>query len=364
MSLKCGIIGLTKVGKTTLFNCMSNIKAKTDAFDLGANKANISIINVPDRRLIELSKIQPTEKIVPATVEIVDIPGLTKSNKGDTTTNKFLSEIRNTDALIHVVRCFDDPLIPHVEESINPVRDIENIDFELQIKDLESIEKKLEKLYKIAKAGDKNAQKNIVVFEKAKLELENFRNLREVEFKEEEKNVLNELFLLTLKPVMYVCNIDQESLHTSNKYVDDVKKFLENKKTEILVIAGKLEEEIAELENENDRNAFLLDAGLDEPGVNKLIRAAYRLLDLISFFTVGPKEIRAWTIKKGMNAQQAAGVIHSDLEKGFIRAEVIKYDDFIKYKSEHKIKEVGKLKLEGKTYIVEDGDILHIRFNI
>lgn len=364
MSLKCGIIGLTKVGKTTLFNCMSNVKAKTDAFDLSSNKANVSIINVPDPRLKELSEIQPTEKIVPATVEIVDIPGLTKSNKGDNTTNKFLSEIRNTDALIHVLRCFDDPLIPHIENTIDPVRDIETIDFELQVKDLESIEKKLEKLYKISKSGDKNAQKSIPIFEKAKQELENFKNLRDVAFTDEEKTILNELFLLTLKPVMYVCNIDQDSLHSSNKYVESVKNYLENKKTEVLIIAGKLEEEIAELENEDDRNAFLSDAGLTEPGVNKLIRAAYKLLDLISFFTVGPKEIRAWTIKRGMNAQQAAGVIHSDLEKGFIRAEVMKYEDFIKYRSETKIKEAGKLRLEGKTYIVEDGDILHIRFNV
>ena len=365
MALQCGIIGIANVGKTTLFNCISNTKGETTNFAFSSNKSNVGIINVPDNRLKELEKLQPTEKLVPATVEIVDIPGLTKgANKGEGVGNKFLGDIRNTDALIHVLRCFDDENLPHIDGSVDPVRDIETIDFELQVKDLESVEKKIQRLEKIAKSGDKDARQGIEVLVNIKNHLEDFQNVRTLDLKDQEKKYIDDIFLLTVKPVMYVCNVDEASAVSGNNYVDKVKEFLSVQNTEILVIAGKTEAEIAELEDEEDRQAFLADVGLTEPGVNRLVRSAYSMLNLFSFFTVGPKEIRAWTIKKGMTAPQAAGVIHSDLERGFIRAEVIKYNDFITLGSEHACKEKGKLLVEGKTYIVEDGDILHIRFNV
>ena len=278
--------------------------------------------------------------------------------------NKFLGDIRNTDALIHVLRCFDDESLPHIDGTVNPVRDIETIDLELQVKDLESVEKKFEKLEKLVKIGDKNAGKGLEVLARVKDHLEDFQNLRDLALDNEERDHLDDLFLLTLKPVLYVCNVDDNSSVSGNTYTGQVKKYLEGKNSEILIIAGKLEAEIAELESRDDRLAFLQDAGLSEPGVNKVIRSAYALLNLISFFTVGPKEIRAWTIKQGMDAQQAAGAVHSDLERGFIRAEVMKYQDFIELGSEHKVKEAGKFHIEGKHYIVVDGDILHIRFNV
>jgi GTP-binding protein YchF len=365
MALQCGIIGITNVGKTTLFNCISNTKGETTNFAFSSNKSNIGIVLVPDPRLKKLEEFQPTEKLVPATVEIVDIPGLTKgANQGEGVGNKFLADIRNTDALIHVLRCFDDDNLSHIDGSVDPVRDIETIDFELQVKDLESVEKKITRLEKVAKVGDKDAKFGLEVMAKVKAHIENMKNVRDLELDEKEKKHLYDMFLLTVKPVMYVCNIDDASAINGNAYVEKVKAALSGKNTEILVIAGRMEAEIAELEDEADRMAFLSDAGLTEPGVNKLVRSAYHLLNLQSFFTIGPTENRAWTIKKGMTAPQAAGVIHSDLERGFIRAEVIKYNDFITLKSEHACKEKGKLYVEGKTYIVEDGDILHIRFNV
>lgn len=365
MALQCGIIGITNVGKTTLFNCISNTKGETTAFAFSTNKSNVGMVMVPDPRLKQLEKFQTTEKLVPATVEILDIPGLTRgANQGEGVGNKFLGDIRNTDALIHVLRCFDDPNLPHVDGSVNPVRDIETIDLELQVKDAESVEKKIQRLEKTAKSGDKEAKHGIEVLTGVKEYLENFQNIRDLELDENGMKYIADLFLLTVKPVMYVCNVDDASALIGNDYVEKVKKTLSGKKTEILVIAGKMEAEIAELEDEEDRNAFLEDAGLAEPGVNKLVRSAYNLLNLQSFFTVGPKEIRAWTIHKGMTAPQAAGVIHSDLERGFIRAEVMKYQDFIDLGSEHACREKGKLYIEGKNYIVDDGDILHIRFNV
>ncbi|MBN2519006.1 MAG: redox-regulated ATPase YchF [Bacteroidales bacterium] len=365
MSLKCGIIGITNVGKTTLFNCMSNTKVETTNFAFSTNKSNIGIVNVPDNRLKELEKLQPTDRVVPATVEIIDIPGLAKgSNKGEGVGNKFLDDIRNCDALVHVLRCYDDENQPHIDGSVNPVRDIENVDFELQVKDLESVEKKIARLEKISKSGDKDARRGIEVLTKLKEELESFKNIRDLPSDKEVDKYIADIFLLTVKPTIYVCNVDASSAIKGNEYVKNVESFLKGRKTEILVIAGKMEEEIAELDNEEDRLEFLKDAGLQEPGVNKLIRSAYSLLNLVSFFTVGPKEIRAWTIKRGMTAPNAAGVIHSDLERGFIRAEVMKYDDFIRLGSEHACKEAGKLAVEGKEYIVCDGDILHIRFNV
>lgn len=365
MALKCGIIGITNVGKTTLFNCMSNTKVETTSFAFSTNKSNIGVVNVPDNRLYELEKYQETKKVIPATVEIIDIPGLAKgSNQGEGVGNKFLDDIRNCNALIHVIRCFDDENLPHIDGSVDPVRDIENIDFELQVKDLESVEKKIDRLTKVAKSGDKDAKYGIEVLNKVKAHLESFKNIRDLDIDKDIKRFINDLFLLTVKPVMFVCNVDEKSAIEGNRYVDHVKDYLKDKQTEILTIAGALEAEISELESEEDRIEFLQDAGLSEPGVNVLIRSAYALLDLLSFFTVGPKEIRAWTIKKGMTAPQAAGVIHSDLERGFIRAEVMKYDDFTTLGSEHACKEAGKLSVEGKEYIVSDADILHIRFNV
>jgi GTP-binding protein YchF len=365
MALQCGIIGITNVGKTTIFNCISNTKGETNAFAFSATKSNIGLVQVPDPRLYELVKHQVTEKIVHTTVEIVDIPGLARgSNKGEGVGNKFLGDIRNTDALIHVLRCFDNDALPHIDGSVDPVRDMETIEFELQVKDMESVGKKLQRLERAAKTGDKDAKHGCDVLNRYREHIGNFNNARTLKVKDEEKKLVDDLFLLTMKPVMYVCNVDEKSAATGNKYVEKVKEFLKGKNVEILIIAGAIEAEIAELENKDDRLAFLKDAGLDEPGVDKMIRAAYKMLNLQTFFTVGPKEIKAWTIKKGMTAPQASGVIHSDLERGFIRAEVMKYQNFISLGSEHACKEAGKFFIEGKNYIVEDGDILHIRFNV
>jgi ribosome-binding ATPase len=365
MALQCGIIGITNVGKTTIFNCISNTKGETNAFAFSATKSNIGVVLVPDPRLYELEKYQVTDRIVHVTVEIVDIPGLAKgSNKGEGVGNKFLGDIRNTDALIHVLRCFDDESLPHIEGSVNPVRDLETVDLELQVKDLESVEKKIQRLARAAKTGDKDAKHGVEVLTRFKDHFENFNNARTLQVKEDEKKFLDDLFLLTMKPVIYVCNVDEKSAITGNRYVESVKDFLKDKNAGVIVIAGAIEAEIAELESKEDRMAFLKDAGLPEPGVDKLVRAAYKMLNLQTFFTVGPMEIRAWTIKTGMTAPKAAGVIHSDLERGFIRAEVMKYNDFVTLGSEHACKEAGKLYIEGKNYIVQDGDILHIRFNV
>jgi GTP-binding protein YchF len=365
MALQCGIIGITNVGKTTIFNCISNTKGETNAFAFSATKSNMGVVQVPDPRLYELEKHEPTEKIIHTTVEIVDIPGLARgSNKGEGVGNKFLGDIRNTDALIHVLRCFDSETLTHIDGSVNPIRDLETIDLELQVKDLESVEKKIERLGRAAKAGDKDAKHGMEVLTGFKDHIENFQNARTLEIKDEDRKYVDDLFLLTMKPVMFVCNVDEQSAHTGNKYVESVKEFLKDTNAEVLIIAGEIEAEIAELESREDRLAFLKDAGLEEAGVDKLVRAAYKMLNLQTFFTVGPKEIRAWTIRKGMTAPQASGVIHSDLERGFIRAEVMKYNDFISLGSEHACKEAGKFYIEGKNYVVGDGDILHIRFNV
>lgn len=365
MALQCGIIGITNVGKTTIFNCISNTKGETNAFAFSATKSNLGVVQVPDKRLYELEKYQVTDRIVPTTVEIVDIPGLARgSNKGEGVGNKFLGDIRNTDALIHVLRCFDNEALPHIDGSVDPVRDLQTIDLELQVKDLESVEKKIERLSRAAKTGDKDAKRGVEVLDLYRAHFEEFKNARTLDVKEADRKFVDDLFLLTMKPVIFVCNVDEKSAAAGNKYVEKVREYLKDSDAEILVIAGAIEAEIAELESNEDRIAFLSDAGLDEPGVDKLVRAAYKMLNLQTFFTVGPMEIRAWTIKKGMSAPQAAGVIHSDLERGFIRAEVMKYNDFVTLGSEHACKEAGKFYIEGKTYIVEDGDILHIRFNV
>jgi len=365
MALSCGIVGLTNTGKSTIFNCFSNTKAEVTNYTYSTSKSNIGMVKVPDPRLKELEILQPTEKTIQVVVDIVDLPGLAKgASQGEGVGNKFLSDLRNTDAIIHVLRCFDDENLPHVEDTIDPVRDIENLDFELQVADLESVEKKITRFEKLVKTGDKDAKKGIEVLNKYKEHLENFQNARTLEVTEEEKKVAGDLFLLTTKPVFYVCNVDDESAASGNAYSKKVKEHLKDESTKVLVIAAQLESEIAELEKKEEQMEFLQDVGLTEPGVNKLIRSAYSILKLDTFFTVGPKEIRAWTIKQGATAPEAAGVIHSDLQRGFIRAEVMKFDDFIELKSEQACKDAGKLHVEGKKYMVEDGDILNIRFNV
>ncbi|MDK2910176.1 MAG: ribosome-binding ATPase [Bacteroidales bacterium] len=358
MGLQCGIIGLAGVGKTTIFNCLSSNRAQTVS---GGGKSNLGMISVPDERLHKIDALVKSARVVPTTVEIVDIPGLVK---GSTTGSRFLSDIRNTDALIHVLRCFDDPTVPHPEGSIDPVRDIEIVELELIARDLESVEKKIARLEKVAKSGDKDAKKGIEILSIYKHHLEDFKPARSAPVKEEYAQYIDDIFLLSAKPVMYVCNVDDQAAVSGNEYSKKVIELFKGTTTEVLIIAGKLESEIAELDDPDDRQVFLADVGLEEPGVNKLIRSAYRMLNLQTFFTAGPKEVRAWTIRAGATAPQAAGVIHSDLERGFIRAEVIKYQDFITLGSEHACREAGKFYVEGKNYIVQDGDILHIRFNV
>lgn len=323
------------------------------------------MVSVPDLRLFRINELVKPERLVPTTVELVDIPGLAKgASTGEGIGNKFLGDIRNVDALIHVLRCFDDPGLPHVEGSVDPVRDKEIVDLELQIADLESVERKIERQQKIAKSGDKDARKAIEVLQVYKAHLEDFQSARTAPVPEGDESYVQDLFLITMKPVIYVCNVDDASAVEGNAYVERVREAVASENTEVLVIAGAMEAEITELEEDEDRKAFLADAGLEEPGVNKLIRAAYSLLNLDVFFTAGPKEVRAWTIRRGATAPQAAGAIHSDLERGFIRAEVIKFADFDRLGSEQACKEAGKLRLEGKNYIVQDGDMLHIRFNV
>ncbi|MGC9344131.1 MAG: redox-regulated ATPase YchF, partial [Bacteroidales bacterium] len=317
MSLKCGIIGIANTGKTTLFNCLSNTKAESSNFAFTSTKSNMGVINIPDPRLDKIADIVKPQKVIYATVDIVDIPGLTKgSSRGEGVGNQFLGDIRNTDALIHVLRCFDDDNLPHIEGSVNPVRDKETVDLELQIKDLESVEKKMERFEKVAKSGDKDAKHGIEVLKIYKEHLENFQSARTAPVEEKDQKYVDDLFLLTNKPVLYVCNVDEESAISGNEYVEKVKENVKDEGAEVLIIAAGLEADIAELDSEEDRKEFLEDIGLSEPGVNRLVRSAYSLLDLQSFFTAGPKEARAWTIHKGMTAPQAAGVIHSDLERG------------------------------------------------
>ncbi|NQU35315.1 MAG: redox-regulated ATPase YchF [Bacteroidetes bacterium] len=364
MALNCGIIGLTNTGKTTIFNCMSNTKAQSSSYAFSATKSNIGIVDVPDPRLFKLNDLVHSEKVIPASVEIVDVPGLAKgASEGEGVGNKFLADLQQTDALIHVLRCFDDDNLAHIEGSVDPVRDLEIVDFELQVRDLDLVERKLVRLDKLTKSGDKDAKRGIEALTKYKNHLENFGNARTAHIDEGDEKYIQDIQLLTNKAVMYVCNVDDASAINGNDYVKAVVEYL-GKEEQVIVVAGELEAEISELEDENDRLEFLSDAGLEEPGVNRLVRAAYDALNLQSFFTVGPKEIRAWTIKKGMKAPEASGVIHSDLQRGFIRAEVIKYDDYIQYGSEPAVKDAGKFHVEGKNYIVEDGDVMHIRFNV
>lgn len=366
MSLKCGIVGLPNVGKSTLFNCLSNAKAQAANFPFCTIEPNIGVITVPDERLVKLEQIVKPQRTVPTTVEIVDIAGLVKgASKGEGLGNQFLANIRETDAIIHVLRCFDDPNVVHVEGSVNPKRDKEIIDTELQIKDLDAIDKKIQRLEKAARVGtDKEAKKAYDVLSIYKAHLESGQSARSAAVSTEDKRFIEDIFLLTDKPVLYVCNVDEASIRNGNAYVEEVKKLVASEKAEVLIIAAAIEAEISQLESFEDRKAFLDDLGLKESGVSQLIQAAYRLLNLFTYFTAGVKEVRAWTITKGMTAPQAAGVIHTDFEKGFIRAEVIKFDNFINLGSETACKEAGKLSVEGRDYLVDDGDIMHFRFNV
>ena len=364
--MKAGIVGLPNVGKSTLFNCLSNAKAQSANFPFCTIEPNIGVVNVPDPRLSKLEALVSPEKVIPATVEIVDIAGLVKgASKGEGLGNQFLGNIRETDAILHVLRCFDNDNIVHVDGSVDPLRDKDTIDMELQLKDLETVEKKLEKVKRTAKTGNKEALKEATVLEHLKAHLESGASIRSVDVSEDDfLAYVKPLQFITAKPVLYVCNVDENSAVGGNSYVEQVKSAVANENAEVLVLAVGTEADINELDDFEERQLFLDDIGLDEPGSAKLIRAAYKLLNLQTYFTAGKKEVRAWTIPIGASAPQAAGVIHTDFEKGFIRAEVISYEDYVGFGSEAKVKEAGKMRVEGKNYIVKDGDVVHFLFNV
>ena len=363
--MKAGIVGLPNVGKSTLFNCLSNAKAQSANFPFCTIEPNLGVVNVPDKRLEKLEELVNPERVVPATVEIVDIAGLVKgASKGEGLGNQFLGNIRECNAIIHVLRCFDNDNIVHVDGNVNPIRDKETIDIELQLKDLETVEKRLEKVNRAAKVGDKEALKEQALLNRIKTELEKGISARAIPMNDEESELLKSFQLLTAKPVLYVCNVDEASAKNGNAYVEKVKDAVKDESAEIIVLAVATEADITELESYEERQMFLEDLGLTEPGVSRLIRSAYKILNLQTYFTAGVKEVRAWTVPIGATAPQAAGVIHTDFEKGFIRAEVISYNDYVAYGSEGKVKEAGKMRVEGKEYIVKDGDVMHFRFNV
>lgn len=364
--MKAGIVGLPNVGKSTLFNCLSNAKAQSANFPFCTIEPNIGVVNVPDPRLDKLAELVSPEKVIPATVEIVDIAGLVKgASKGEGLGNQFLANIRETDAILHVLRCFDDDNIVHVDGSVDPLRDKETIDIELQLKDLETVEKKLEKVTRAARTGNKEAVKEKALLDELKTALEAAQNVRSIEFKETDREeFIRPLQLITDKPVLYVCNVDEQAAKAGNKYVEQVKAAIAEEQAGLLVLAVSIEADINELDSFEERQLFLEDLGLEEAGAAKLIRSAYNLLNQQTYFTAGEKEVRAWTVSIGATAPQAAGVIHTDFEKGFIRAEVIGYADYVAFGLEAKVKEAGKMRVEGKEYVVQDGDVMHFRFNV
>ncbi|MBO5182297.1 MAG: redox-regulated ATPase YchF [Paraprevotella sp.] len=367
MALKAGIVGLPNVGKSTLFNCLSSAKAQAANFPFCTIDAQLGQISVPDERLNKLAELVHPGRIVPATCDIVDIAGLVKgASKGEGLGNQFLGNIRETDAIIHVLRCFDNDNIVHVDGSVDPVRDKEIIDTELQLKDLETIENRIKRVEKVAKVGgDKQAKIEYDVLLQYKEALEQGRSARTVSFDtEDEMAAAKNLFLLTSKPVLYVCNVDDQSAAAGNPYVEAVREAIKGEEADVLIISAQTEADIAELESYEEKQMFLEDMGLKESGCDRLIKAIYHLLNLQTFITAGEMEVKAWTFRKGWKAPQCAGVIHTDFEKGFIRAEVIKYDDYIQYGSEAAVREAGKMGVEGKDYVVQDGDIMHFRFNV
>ena len=363
--MKCGIVGLPNVGKSTLFNCLSSAKAQAANFPFCTIEPNTGTVIVPDPRLEKLKELVQPQNIIPTTVEIVDIAGLVKgASKGEGLGNQFLANIRETDAILHVLRCFDDDNVIHVDGRVNPLADKEIIDIELQLKDLESVEKQIPKLERAAKAGDKKAAAQMILLETIKTTLLQSKSARSVLVPEDQKDLFEQLHLLTSKPILYICNVGENEVLKGNHYVEKVQQMASEEGAEICIISAKIESEIAELEDPEERKIFLADLGLEESGVARLIRSAYQLLQLQTYFTAGVKEVRAWTIQKGDRAPQAAGVIHTDFEKGFIRAEVIAYTDFVQYGSENAVKSAGKMRVEGKEYIVQDGDVMHFLFNV
>lgn len=365
MALKCGIVGLPNVGKSTLFNALTSAKALAANYPFATKDPNVGIITVPDERLDDLAELVKPQKVLPTTIEILDIAGLIKgASQGEGLGNQFLANIREVDAIIHVVRCFEDGNVVHVDGGVDPVRDKETIDTELMLKDLDTVEKRLERVKRQAKSGNKEDVKQVEVAEQIKAHLESFQPARSLSLDEAGQELMADMFLLTAKPILYVCNVDEEAVQAGNEHTERFKASIADEPAEVILVSAGIEADIAELETKAERMEFLADMGLEEAGVNRLIRASYKLLNLITYFTAGEKEVRAWTIQRGWKAPQAAGVIHTDFEKGFIRAEVIKYNDYVKLGSEQAVKEAGKMAVEGKEYVVTDGDVMHFRFNV